>query len=109
MATWITLRFGGTNAGFDAATLVTHMRNHSLQYIITGQNHCALSDHPKPKSLDVWLRRNFTTNHDTAQAVDKVISQLVTTGLFEQGKFRCPTSGRLCKGIRLVGSGRNVR
>ena len=102
MGTWISLPFGGANAGFHVAALVAHMDGHGLKYIIQGQTACALSAHPKPHSLDVWLRRNFASNRDTKQAVNEVIAHLVATGLFEEGKFPCPGGGGRCKGIRLV-------
>ena len=38
---------------------------------------------------------------DTKQAVNGVIEQLVRTGMFCEGKFRCPDSGLLTKGIAL--------
>src|SRR3989442_8495465 len=107
---WITLSFGGREAKFDVVQLVEHMKDSGLDYIIQGQANCALSLHPKPRSLDAWLRRKFAASPDTKQAVNDVIDQLVSTGpFFEVGQFRCPDSGRLCKGIRLVKKSRKMR
>jgi hypothetical protein len=39
---------------------------------------------------------------DTKQAVNDVIDQLIATRLFTVEKLRCPDSGALCKGIKLV-------
>ena len=102
MNTTIRLPFGGAGASFNATALVKHVQSSGSDYIIQGQTACALSAHPKPRSLDVWLRRNYTANKDTKQADNSVIAQLVSTGLFETGRFLCPDSGKLCKGIRLV-------
>jgi hypothetical protein len=59
-------------------------------------------DHPKPRSLDCWLRENYASHPDTKQAVNEVIDDLVGTGDFVEGKFMCPDSGHKCKGIKLV-------
>ena len=98
----IRLPFGGPDAKFDVDRLVEHLKDSGREFIIQGQAHRALSVHPKPRSLDVWLRRNFASNPDIKQAVNEVIDQLVSTALFEKGQFVCPDSGRLCKGIKLV-------
>lgn len=82
--------------------LVEHLKSLGRDYIIQGQVNCKLSDHPKPHSLDVWLRKNTSGNHDTKQALNEVIDELVSSGRFEEGRFICPDSGRVCKGIRLV-------
>jgi hypothetical protein len=101
----IRLPFGGAKISFDLTPLVKHLRHSPGHYIIQGQTDCALAAHPKPHSLDVWLRRTFASDPNTKQAVKSVIYQLVSTRRFEQGKFRCPDSGRLCKGIRLSPKG----
>jgi len=98
----IQLPFGGPGACFPIEALIRHVRLSGRDYIIQGQTHCALAEHPKPQSLDAWLRRNFTDRKDTAQAVESVMQALVSTGLFESGRFPCPDSRRKCKGIRLV-------
>ena len=90
-------------AGFRVSELVTHIRSTGRDYIIQGQQHCALDAHTKPQSLDVWLRRRFTGRHDTAQAVNQVVDALVATGQFEiVERLPCPESGRLVKGLRLL-------
>jgi hypothetical protein len=63
---------------------------------------CRRAVHPKPNSLDCWLRDNYANNPDTKQAVNEVIDDLVNTGEFQQGYFICPDSRRRCKGIRIV-------
>jgi hypothetical protein len=98
----IRLPHGGAGATFDLNTLIQHLNESGRPYIIQGQTQCVFSAHPKRQSLDYWLRQTFVKNHDTKQAVNYVISQLVSTGLFEAGAFQCPDSGRLCKGIRIV-------
>jgi|GEM_PF-443549 hypothetical protein len=98
----IRLPFGGAGATFTIDRLIEHLNHAGRDCIIQGQTNCALSLHPKPHSLDFWLRQNCTDKHDTKQAVNEVIDQLVSTGLFEEGKFPCPDSRRFCKGIRLV-------
>ena len=104
--TRISLPFGGTNRYFDANDLVRYLIESGRNHIIQGQTNCRLSAHPKPSSLDVWLRRTFADNPDTTQAVNEVVRQLKSTGLFEEGKFFCPDSRRTCKGIRLVPAGK---
>ena len=39
----------------------------------------ALADHPKPSSLDYWLRENFAKNKEVRQASSEVVRQLVAT------------------------------
>jgi hypothetical protein len=102
----ISLPFGGVGAAFPVGTLIQHLKESGRQYIIQGQTQCIFSKHPKPHSLDFWLRREFAKNPDIKQAVNDVISQLVSTGLFEPGEFQCPDTGHLCKGIRIVEASR---
>ena len=100
MNTMINARAGAT---FDASYLKDHIRKSGGTYIIQGQVTCLLSDHPKPSSLDVWIRNNGApSNQNTKQADNDVIQQLVRTGLFREGKFTCPDSGNLCKGIAIA-------
>jgi len=99
----IQLPYGGPEAAFDPYDLVSHITASDLDYIIQGQDNCRLEKHSKPNSLDVWLRRNYTSRKDTKQAVNRLVQDLVATGLFtvEYG-LRCPDSGRRCKGLRLT-------
>ena len=100
MNTTINARAG---ARIDACELKNHIRRSGRTYIIQGQVICLFSNHPKPSSLDVWIRQNGApTNQHTKQADNDVIKQLVKTGLFREGKFRCPDSGNQCKGIEIV-------
>lgn len=102
MDTFIQLPHGGKGAGFYVSQLIAHIRSTGRDYIIQGQQHVTRKNHTKPQSLDVWLRQNFTSRIDVAQAVNEVIDRLVLTGLFTEGKFNCPDSGESCKGIKLV-------
>ena len=92
-----------SSASFDARDLIDHIRRSGRTYIIQGQVVCVLSVHPKPSSLDVWIRENGApSNKNTKQADNDVIEQLVKTGLFREGKFKCPDSENSCKGIEVV-------
>ena len=103
MDPFIKLPYGGPGAGFRVYELVNHIRSTGRDYIIQGQQHCALDVHTKPHSLDVWLRAGFTTRHNTAQAVNEVMGALVATGRFEVvWGLPCPDSGRPVKGLRLL-------
>ena len=82
----IPLSYGGPGAQFPVADLVAHIRRSGRDYIIQGQKDCSLADHPKPHSLDVWLRQGYARSKDTKQAVNQVIDDLVATGLFEPGR-----------------------
>lgn len=94
----INLSYGGS---FNEQALVRYIRKSGRNYIIQGQTTCILANHPKPDSLDYWLRQ--FAYPDTKQADNDVITQLVATGLFKVSyKLSCPNSGRLCKGLVLV-------
>lgn len=97
----INLSYGGS---FNEQALVKHIRKSRRNYIIQGQTACTYANHPKPDSLDYWIRqKRFANNRDTKQADNKVIAQLVATGLFqESSKLPCPKTGKLCKGLILV-------
>ena len=103
-AIWISLPHGGAGAVFNAADLKKHLLENGRSYIIQGGRNCALSAHPKPSSLDCWLRERVRYR-DTKQAAASVVDALVTTGMFRRGRFICPDSGWLCKGIELAGGG----
>ena len=102
MDTFIRLPYGGPKAGFYVSELVNHIRSTGRDYIIQGQQNCALESHTKPRSLDVWLRKRFTSRKDTKQAVNQVVQALIATGRFEVAYLPCPDSGRRCKGLRLL-------
>jgi hypothetical protein len=63
---------------------------------------CRRRDYSKAKNLDCCLRDRYARNPDTKQAVNEVIDALVATVEFEPGEFRCPDSGNLCKGIKVL-------
>jgi len=94
----IYLPYGNNN--FDSDELKEFIRGTGRDYIIQGQTNCARVNHPKPSSLDCWLRDNYAENPDTKQAVNKIIQALINTGDFEEGRFICPDSRNLCKGIQ---------
>jgi len=96
---FINLPYG--NNSFDSNDLKEYIRRTGRNYIIQGQKACRRVDHPKPNSLDCWLRDNYAQNPETKQAVNEVITDLVNTEDFAEGDFCCPDSGRRCKGIRI--------
>ena len=98
----IYLPHGGPGASFDMSDLIDHIRRSGRGYIIQAQQNVSFDKHPKPRSLDMWLRGKFARNRNTKQATNDVISQLTDTGYFKAGYFICPDSGRLCKGIKIV-------
>lgn len=102
METTIYLPYGAQGEGFKVSDLVKYLNDNFRDYIIQGQVNCTLANHPKPKSLDFWIRTNYTSKKDTKQATNDVIQEIIETGLFKIGKFPCPDSGRSCKGIKLV-------
>ena len=101
MTTFIKLPNGEADAGFYDDDLVRHMKANAMAYIVQGQSHEALRKHPKPTSLDAWIRANHTQRKDTAQATDKVVDALVATKRFQRGQFKCPDTGEMCTGIEL--------
>lgn len=98
----IQLPHGGPGAQFRAGDLVEYIRNSNRDYIMIGQMDCSIADHPKPKSLDYWLRENYARNKETKQATDAVVRQLLATGLFEEREnLRCPDTGERSRGLKL--------
>jgi hypothetical protein len=91
----------GNNA-FNYDELKEHIEGTYRNYIIQGQTNWRRDIHHKPSSLDCWLRGNYAQNPDTKQAVNGVINALIETRVFEEGRFICPDSGNMCKGIRIV-------
>ena len=101
----IELPHGGPGARFRVRELIDYIEQSGRPYIIVGEVDCALADHPKPSSLDYWLRENFAKNKETKQATNAVIARLLATGLFEQLEdLRCPDSGQKCTGLKLKSS-----
>ncbi len=99
----INLPHGGKDSCFNANDLVAYIKDSLRGYIIQGQQNHSLENHTKPRSLDYWLRVNYTDNKDSKQAVKPVIDALVKTGKFvEVKKLQCPDTGNLCKGVRLI-------
>jgi hypothetical protein len=102
MEHFIALPHGAPGEGFKISDLVSYLRKTHKDWIIQGQTNCSLADHHKPNSLDVWIRNNHTTRKNTKQASNDLLHEIIETGLFEEGNFTCPDSGRRCKGIKLV-------
>jgi hypothetical protein len=98
----IELPHGGPGARLYVDDLIKHLRESGRDYIIQGQTNSSSANHPKPNSLDAWLRKKCTSGSDTKQAVNDVIDQLIATRLFKVERLRCPDTGRFCKGIRLL-------
>ena len=97
----IELPYGGKKATFTVEELISRFRIENLNYIIIGARHVTLSNHPKPNSLDVWLRKheNVTGHEDTCQAVGSVITKLISLDQFSAGNRKCPTSNKICKAL----------
>ena len=92
----VDLQCGGA---FDEFELLEFIRQSDRNYIIQGQKGCLFRDHPKPLSLDYWLRQ-FAASADRKQADNNIMAALVATGLFvESGNLICPDSTHPCKGL----------
>ena len=106
MGTRISVTSAGKGAFFDVEDLIKHIASTGRDYIIQGQQKLSLADHTKPKSLDIWLRKQFQNKQDIKLADKDVMRDLVNTGYFiELEDMRCPDSGRMCKGLKLTTSG----
>ena len=92
----IDLTYGGT---FNEQHLLDYINQSGRNYIIQGQENCTLQNHPKPQSLDYWLRQ-FADKPDMKQADNEVVAALIATGLFTlSNNLICPTSDQRCKGL----------
>jgi hypothetical protein len=99
----INLPYSG-GSQFDEHDLVDYIRAFAptRDYIIRGAQTVSLANHTKHFSLDYWLRKRCP-RQDTMQAVDRVIDDLVNTGLFvRDDNLLCPESHERCKGLRLT-------
>lgn len=96
----ITLPYAN-NATIPIQDLITHFRKNNLNYMIIGSKQVTLTKHPKPHSIDVWLRKhpNIFNHKDTCQSVSKVITQIIKHQSFSQGLRKCPKSNRMCKAL----------
>ncbi|BEV72980.1 hypothetical protein THUN1379_24620 [Paludibacterium sp. THUN1379] len=94
----IALTYGGS---FRLNDLIAQIKASGRDYIIQGQQVCALAAHTKPHSLDYWLRQ-YAKNKDTKQADNEVLEALMVTGRFDyEDELICPDTGRKCNGLRL--------
>jgi hypothetical protein len=91
-----------TGLAFDEQELIDAIKGAGKTFMVQGQRVIKFGGHPKPESLDVWLRERFPKKRDTKLADNYVIDALVATGRFIATKEYCSTSGRLCKAIRLA-------
>jgi hypothetical protein len=89
------------NTWFSIQDLVNHFKTEKINYLIIGATQVTLDNHPKIKSLDVWIRKNHCPPgyENTCQAVNKVISQLIKHESFSLGLRKCPKSNRICKAL----------
>lgn len=88
---------------FNLDLLLRHMIAEGITHIIIGQQHVALANHTKDRSLDYWLRTNIAGNQDTAQATNEVIEQICNSGLFvRSNNLMCSNTNQVCSGIELV-------
>ena len=89
------------NAKFKVEDLIKHFIKYNLDYMIIGSTQVVLNVHPKPKSLDVWIRnhKNVIGHANTCQSVNNVISQLIKHKSFSLGLRKCPESNRTCKAL----------
>jgi hypothetical protein len=96
----IILKHAGKGAVFNPEELISLFIKEKVNYITIGATHVTLLNHPKPKSLDVWIRNleSVPMKHkDTCQAVGTVISQLIRLENFSLAIRKCRTSGKMCK------------
>lgn len=96
----ITLPYAN-NAQFKIEDLIKHFIKYDLDYMIIGSTQVVLNMHPKPNSLDVWIRnhKNAKAYANTCQSVNNVISQLIKHESFSLGLRKCPKSNRTCKAL----------
>jgi len=89
------------NARFKIEDLIKHFIKNDLDYMVIGSTQVVLHLHPKPNSLDVWIRnhKNARAYANTCQSVNKVITQLIKYESFSMGLRKCPTSNRMCKAL----------
>ncbi|MBN1552226.1 hypothetical protein JW979_12200, partial [bacterium] len=89
---------------FTTDELKEYIRKSGRDYIIQGQEECRRSEHSSPHSLDCWLRDNYADYPDRKQATNPLIEDLVETGEFGEGKFRCPDRKKMTmrKGVQIV-------
>jgi hypothetical protein len=89
------------NATIPIQDLIAHFKENNLNFMIIGSTQVVLNEHPKPKSLDVWMRNheNARAYTNTCQSVSKVIHQLIKHESFSLGLRKCPESKRMCKAL----------
>ena len=98
------------NATISIQDLIAHFKENNLNYMIIGSTKATLQKHPKPNSLDVWIRKhsNILRYKDTCQSVSKVITQLIKYESFSLGLRKCPESKRICKALVFCDKKNNV-
>lgn len=89
------------NATIPIQDLIAHFRKNNLNFMIIGSTQVVTNIHPKPNSLDVWIRNheNAISHANTCQSVNKVINQLIKHKSFSLGLRKCPQSNRICKAL----------
>jgi len=96
----ITLPYAN-NATIPTQDLIAHFKENKFNFMIIGSTQVVLNVHPKPNSLDVWMRnhKNVRAYANTCQSVSKVITQLIKHKSFSLGLRQCPESKRMCKSL----------
>ena len=98
--TILSLSHGGE---IDVLALIAYINGTGRNYIIQGQQNSTRANHTKPDSLDFWIRSHGADKEDTKQADKAVLDALLKTNLFViDDALICPTSGKRCKGLRLL-------
>jgi hypothetical protein len=103
--TIIDLPYGGTKAAFNLNDLKSYFKSKKLKYMVIGQAKASYDKHPKPESLDIWLRDQESVKKqykNTCQAVNSVVNKIISSDDFALGLRKCKYSNRLCKSIVLV-------
>jgi len=94
------------NAKFRIEDLIKHFKESKIEYMVIGSTQVILNLHPKPKSLDVWIRNHKNAKHysNTCQSVNNVVNQLIKHKSFSLGLRKCPDSNRMCKALVFCGN-----
>lgn len=81
--------------------LINHFSKNKINYMIIGATHSKLENHPKPYSLDVWIRKhpNVDGNENTCQEAREVINQIIRHKQFSKAIRMNPETGRMCKAL----------
>lgn len=101
----IFLPHGGNNSAFYLYELVDYFKNNKLPFMIIGNTHVSLKKHKKKDSFDMWLRNHSSLKSNaknTCQAVNSVINNVISSGLFNIEKHVCPITRKKCRALVYV-------